>query len=241
MAADPRRRQKKLQRRTAKRQEKKHQLVREQSAGLVGRLTAATKYPVLHSWVTEDLFSSKGMGQVLVSRALPNGFVAVAAFLVDRLCLGIKNALVDIIPHSNYDSKFVRDMQSRFEVRSVTPALARKLVEAAVAYARDLGFSPHPDYHKAKLLFGTIDASECKEEFEFGKDGKPMFISGPHDSRQFCQFILNILTKRCGPDGFNYVLPLGGEDMVVPSLRHGQGADLAKNLLENKDDHDNEA
>src|SRR4051812_29540405 len=57
MAADPRKRQKKLERRAAKRKEKKHLVVREQGAGMGERLTAATKYPVLHSWVTENFWT----------------------------------------------------------------------------------------------------------------------------------------------------------------------------------------
>ena len=38
------------------------------------------------------------------------------------------------------------------------------------AYAAGLGLQPHPDYHKAKLLFGDIDPSACQDEFEFGKE-----------------------------------------------------------------------
>jgi len=40
MGTDQRKRQKKLERRTAKRKEKKHSLVREQNAGLSDRLSA---------------------------------------------------------------------------------------------------------------------------------------------------------------------------------------------------------
>ena len=37
---------------------------------------------------------------------------------------------------------------------------------------RGLGLPPHPDYHKAKRIFGSIDTAECKDEFEFGENGQ---------------------------------------------------------------------
>jgi hypothetical protein len=209
MAKDPRKRQQKLERRAAKRKDKKHGIVREQSAGIAGQLTAATRYPPLHAWVTEDLWR-QGLGWVLLSRELPDRSIAVAIFLVDRYCLGVKDALVAIVTPSRYQSEFVRKMRSQFSSRELSPAAVRKLVEAAVAYAQELGFPPHPDYHKAKLLFGTIDPAECKEEFEFGKDGKPLFISGPNDTPERCRQILDTLARRRGPGKFDYLI--GGPD-----------------------------
>src|SRR5438270_14084869 len=87
MASDAKKRQKKLERRAAHRKEKKHQLVRQKNVGLADKLTAATKYPVLHCWISDSL-ETEGIGQVGLSRQLPNGSVAFASFLVDRYCLG---------------------------------------------------------------------------------------------------------------------------------------------------------
>src|SRR5207237_10557142 len=102
MATDPRKRQKKLERRNAKRQEKKHRLVRAQHAGVGERLAAATHYPVLDSWITEDLWT-QGIGWALLSRQLPDGSVAVAVFLVDRYCLGVKHAVAAVLARYTYD------------------------------------------------------------------------------------------------------------------------------------------
>jgi hypothetical protein len=206
MPTDPRKRQRKLERRAAKRKDKKHQLVRETNIGLGEQLTASTTYPPLDTWISEDLWT-QGLGWVLFSRELPNGSIAVALFLVDRYCLGVKNALANIVGRFTYESEFVHKMRSQFASREVSPATARKLVEEAVAYAHDLGFRPHPDYHKAKLLFGDIDPGDSTEEFEFGKDGKPFFICGPNDSPERCRQILNTLAKTRGPGQFEYIVP----------------------------------
>lgn len=208
MATDPRKRQRKLERRASQRKEKKHVIAREQSAGLAKRLTEAVKYPILHSQATEGLWS-EGIGQVMLSRLLPNGTVAVAAFLVDRYCLGVKDAFAFILGRSSYDEKFVRQTRSRFAVRDLSPPAARKIVEQAIAYARGLGIAPHPDYQTAMVLFGDIDASECQEEFEFGKDGKPFFVPGPGETPERSRQIVSILTHSCGADGFHYLIPFG--------------------------------
>lgn len=215
MAKNPRKRQQKLERRAAKRKEKKHLIVREQNVGLAERLSATVKYPILHTWVTKDLWT-QGMGWVLFSRQLPDGSIAFATFVVDRYCLGVKDAMAQILTRSEYESKIVGKMRSQFTTEEVTPAAARKIVEGAVDYARDLGFAPHPDYHKAKLLFGDVDPAECKEEFEFGKDGKPFYISGPFESARRSREIVNTLTHRLGPDGFHYLVGIQPSDMISP-------------------------
>jgi hypothetical protein len=245
MTADPRKRQKKLERRAAKRSEKKHKLVRAQPAGLADRMAAAAKYPPLHAWIP-DVLETEGIASVLFSRELPNGMVAVAVFLVDRYCLGVKDALANVLTRSAYEGQFVREMRSQFPARDVSPACVRKLVEAAVAYAGNLGFAPHPDYHKAKMLFGAVDAGDCAEEFEFGKDGKPFFVAGPHDSLARCRQIVSILNHKCGPGGFEYFVPLAGPEEILPGgLLEGPedvgGEGEGGNLLDFQDEEPDEA
>jgi hypothetical protein len=48
------------------------------------------------------------------------------------------------------------------------------------------------------------------EEFEFGMDGKPMFISGPYDTEERCERIMRVLEQKRGPGGFNYVAMVSG-------------------------------
>ena len=86
------------------------------------------------------------------------------------------------------------------------PAYARKLVEWAVAYARDLGFDPHVDYRIAKAIFGDVDAAACPVKFAFGQDDKPFYVSGPHDSLSMQRRIVTQLERRCGTDGFHFII-----------------------------------
>src|SRR5205823_985817 len=106
MPADPRKRQKKQERRAAKRKSKHHELARAKGAGLAEQLSAADSYPVLDCLVTTDLWT-EGLGWVCLSRELPHGGVAFGLFLVDRYCLGVKDALADIASRFTYESNIV--------------------------------------------------------------------------------------------------------------------------------------
>jgi hypothetical protein len=42
-----------------------------------------------------------------------------------------------------------------------------------------MGFEPHPDFAKGAPLLG--DWKEGASDITFGREGKPMYINGPHD------------------------------------------------------------
>ena len=69
-----------------------------------------------------------------------------------------------------------------------------------------IGLSPHPDYAKFMVLFGDVKASDSDAKFEFGKDGKPLFINGPNDSPARCREILSILSNTCGQGNFEVIM-----------------------------------
>ena len=171
--------------------------------------------PVYGSWVGNTVFS-QGIGHVLVARKLPDGAIAAGFFLVDPYCLGIKNAFLTVQSTIEFDetlnTQFLAD-----DLQPVVPAYARKLIDDAVAYARNLGFEPHRDFRDASVVLGDIDPTECKEEFTFGHEGKPLYISGPHDSEARSRRIVAQLMARCGPDGAHYMIGMGDPgEMALP-------------------------
>jgi len=210
MALDARKRQQKLARKAAKR---KAVVATKKSLGEVGdfgprgrQVLPPAGAPIHECLVPERLFDI-GIGNVIVSRRMPNGFIGAAFFLVDVYCLGIKDALYAVLSPAEYDYKLVGLQHEAF--RAIPPACARKLVEGAEAYARDLGFPSHPDYPRARQIFGDLDATACPTPYVFGKDGKPFFMSGPYDTPAKCRRIIDTLTRRGGPEGFHFVVAGG--------------------------------
>jgi hypothetical protein len=207
--ANNKRRQKKVERRNAKRKQRHREIARQRSRGLGERLMAAAAAPILGSLISED-FGEQGLGQAVFSRQLPSGEVAFAAFLIDRYCLGVKDAYGDIRTRADY-RKVLEHVEESGTLVELPPADLRCLIEEAVEYARDLGFEPHPDYRRVRPIFGDVDPNDATEHFEFGHEGKPLFIAGPHEDMQRCYRILSILEDRCGKGEFHYMLPaLGG-------------------------------
>ena len=164
-------------------------------AGIPDVWLAAAKAPIADAYTPEGLFET-GLGTVWFSRRLEDGRYAVSAFLVDTYCLGVKNAMYNIFPPDHYHAeleKFLQRSSEQFVARDA--AYARKLVELATAYAHQLGIEPHDDYKIAKLIFGDVDASSCEATFNFGRGGKPCYISGPGDTPADLRRILKQLEK----------------------------------------------
>jgi hypothetical protein len=83
---------------------------------------------------------------------------------------------------------------------------AAKRKEKAIAYARELGFSPDRDYHDAKFVLGDADPDASPVPIRLGgPEGKPFYVAGPHDD---ARAIMAKLTRKLGPDGFKYLIPV---------------------------------
>ena len=216
MAANQKRRQRQLEKKRAKRRERHRLLVKQKNRGLAEQLSeAAARAPILDCFISEDVWEG-GIGYAIISRELPHNQVAVANFLVDQYCLGVKNAFAAIMTKAEYENRLIGELEERFTLIRVTPPTARNFVEQAVEYARRLGLNPHQDYHRSKAIFGDIDPQQADEQFEFGQDGKPHFMAGPYDTPDRCYRILSILEHSCGRGGFHYTIPF--MDALPPGL-----------------------
>ncbi len=206
MALGPRSRQKKLEKKAAKRKavHAKKKASHAEGISLLKQIELASKSPIHECLAPETIFET-GIGHVIVSRELPNGDIAAGFFLVDVYCLGIKSAFFQVMPESEFRRK-VGGVSSVDKLGEVDPSFARKLLEGAEAYAAQIGLEPHPDYRLAEKIFGDIDAAACPAEFTFGYNDKPLFMQGPHDTPAKCRKIMDTLSGRLGPDGFDYIL-----------------------------------
>ena len=169
------------------------------------QIAAAAHSPIHESLVPAKLFK-QGIGNLVFSRLLPDGRIALGAFLLDVFCLGVKNAFVAVVSRTEYARR--RSNWSTAEsLQPMDPACFRKLVEGGVAYAHDLGFSPHADYALASQIFGDVQSTACSTRFEYGHDGKPFYISGPHETETQVQTILDQLQRRVGTGNFDFLVP----------------------------------
>jgi hypothetical protein len=169
-----------------------------------GRSAEARRYatlPVHACYVQAGLFQS-GTGMVILVRGTGHSLM-LASFLIDAFCLGVKDAMLRPIDKAELES-LVEIFGAEAALEPADPAYARKLVRDAVAYARSIGLEPHADFAAAELLFGDISADDSAAEFEFGVDGKPVYIPGPGDTPRQIRQRLERLRRVLGDDGFGF-------------------------------------
>jgi hypothetical protein len=180
--------QKKLARQKAKRAMKKSNLLRRTSKDPTIRLREAAKWPVVHAFVSAEIWK-QGLGSLVIARQDSPVELVYALFLVDVYCLGVKNAFWRAGSSGEFQ-KVIDHLEERETMRPISPACLVKIIQGAVAYAESFGFLPHPDYRHAAMLLAGIDPTTCPQEFQFGKDGKPLYINGPNETVEQAEAIM---------------------------------------------------
>ena len=130
---------------------------------------------------------------LMLSRALPDGTFIVEMCLVDRTCLGIKNAYVTPpLSRAALDDMVTRLQEAHAEgVDEVSPLEAQSVIFHALDYAASLGFAPHRDFVAA--LVGP--RPETLVDTPLARPERPIFVPGPDDD---VERIVRVLTARVG-------------------------------------------
>ena len=182
MASSEARRQKKLKKQKARRQQKHTVIARRTSndPGIV--LQHVETWPIHDVRVPSNLWKN-GMGSLFIARWSPQRQFVFASFLLDTYYLGVKDAVWKICTPSQFEG-VVKNAASNGNgsMQKVDPAYFVKLINEMVQWSMTMtGSRPHPEFRHASKLLAGIDASSCPATFDFGMNGKPMFIAGPHD------------------------------------------------------------
>jgi hypothetical protein len=188
-----------LRRAAEKAAKRKHVVARKRKAdandggfGGIKAVVRASTDPI-HACLAANNMTDSGMGSVVLARKSATGQITASFFLLDVFCLGVKDSYIKTMSIIDFDRSV--DMLKRSQpLAPIEAAAARALIEGAVDYASELGFEPGGDFPKAEALFGDIEASD--DTFEFGRNGKPFFMSGPNDSPARVRQILDTLGAR---------------------------------------------
>lgn len=149
-------------------------------------------------------FQDSLMAQVYFTRPRGDGNYLFAGFVVDLGCLGVKDTIIETcMSRSRLDEFRARSPEP---MTSISFDYGAKIVEAGVAYARELGFEPHEDFERARLIYADANPENSDEPVECGKDGKPIYAPGPYDN---VEFILWKLNAQLGSDGYEFVDTIG--------------------------------
>ena len=173
------------------------------------RLRQAADWPITSCLLSERWTEPESLIQIVLTRMKPAtdraDKLAVGVYLLDPACLGLKNTFVDF-PTPAERREILGHIESADPLAAIDPGIAVGLIRRSIDYARSLGFEPQQDFRNSELLLSGVEPADVSGQLRLGGlDGKPHYIQGPEDD---VDSIINRLTARLGPDGFNYTLHL---------------------------------
>jgi hypothetical protein len=168
----------------------------------------------LHSCFVQDRLFESGIGMVILTRKTGGDRFAIAGFMVDVYCLGVKDVLFRESNETEMEM-FLEATEEGALLAPVDPPYARKLLRDAVAYAQSLGLAPHADYAAVEPLFADVAPDACDAQFQFGCEGRPRYIPGPFESPTQVRRRLESLDRRLGAGGFDFVEAVDANDALA--------------------------
>jgi hypothetical protein len=137
---------------------------------------------------------------ILATRKAPGHIVVPSIVLIDRTCLGVKNAFV-AKPISELELPAMASQigaaheGGMIEIDWLT---AQSIVFHAVDYARSLGFAPNRDFPEP--LFGP--RPETLRDTPLARPARPVYVSGPDDA---VARVIQQLDAAVGPGNYDVV------------------------------------
>ena len=165
----------------------------------------ARTLPILECLVKSDWEEAK-MATVLVARNHVNGNITVCTYLVDLMCLGVKDSMFLFnVPVHKYE-EFKEKVNGGMEMTEVDYSLAHNIVYAGIEFAEEYGFKPHKDYESVTKFMLEEDTEDIELiEIECGIDGQPVYMRGPFEDDAKARRIIAQLDKTVGRGNYTYI------------------------------------
>lgn len=137
------------------------------------------KFPIHECLIADVDWQQHGLAVLYICRSALDSRYACAFYMVDTYCLGVKNTFAKVNLDRNHMLEFRRRIEQKDSLIPYDYEDARSLILGAVDYAASLGFQPNEDWRDSRFI---VEADRTyAHKFKFGKDGKPLYIQGPHD------------------------------------------------------------
>ncbi len=216
MAIDQKKRQKRIARKKSKRKavisSKKRDFSFGEKISLKKAIIVAKNSPIEGCLIRKNIFS-EGIGTAIVSRKMPNSRLGIGVFLLDVWCLGVKNTYFSVLSEDEYTDR-LKEINVHETLENIHPSCARKLIDQCINFSDGLGFKPHKDFKISRQLLVDIDPTVCPNQYTFGKDGKPFYISGPNENLNQSNKIISSLLRHCGEGNFDYLMSVNEENIA---------------------------
>ena len=164
----------------------------------------ARNLPVYECRVNPD-WQEVGTAGVLIARKHANGNLTYGIYLVDILCLGVKESYYCFNADPE-DSEGMLESMSELNMQVCDYTLIHNLMYAAIEFAADYGFKPAKEYTSVTQYLLDEDTDDIElMEIECGRDGRPVYVITEEYSEMEINQTISVLERTAGKGNFDVI------------------------------------
>jgi len=172
----------------------------------------ARSLPIYECWLSEE-WENRGMATIIIARRHTNGNITFCLYLVDLLCLGVKDTGYKFNVTETEYRDFLERYLDRMEIEMIDYALVHNIILSGVEFAEEYGFKPHKDFTSVTEFMLEEDNDDIELiEIECGKDGKPMYVQGPYDDDVKANKIMKQLEHSAGVGNYDFIKEVDSDE-----------------------------
>ncbi len=175
----------------------------------------ARNLPVFECHLNSN-WKEMGSATIVFSRIHANGNLTFAMYMVDLLCLGVRDTHYRFNTTQDDHEDLLDMMSENFEMQKVEYTLVHNIIFSALEYADENGFKPHKDFSSITKYMLEEDTEDIEFiEIECGRNGKPFFVKTEEMSEKEANKIINQLEKTVGKGNFEILLIDDDDEMGI--------------------------
>ena len=170
----------------------------QKQGGIIPATIECCKFPIHECKILKN-WEELGISSIHISRKFTNDSYLFVSYLVDFLCLGLKDSLVKF----GLLKRDLSDIYSQSEeLINISYQDARSLILGAIDFAKSIDIDPHASWNgiSSSFIEGHLP---YEKKFSFGLEGKHHYISGPNDFALY--YVEEIVKKVSKAQGYSTV------------------------------------
>lgn len=164
----------------------------------------ARSLPIFECYISDEWDKEK-IATIVISRKHSNGNITAAFYLVDLLCMGVKESYYRFNEIEKRFRDILDEMNDGLQMIKTDYNLVHNVIHAANEFAEEFGLHPCREFTKVTQYMLEEDTDDIElMEIECGMEGKPAVVFGHHNKVEGTR-ILNHLHNTVGEGNYYFI------------------------------------